>query len=277
MAQTECCHNCVFAWRDLRLTVLGMRARMPIGPMCANQPGHFGVPTITRIGRICLNYRPKPPEPKGEHVKQIILTNGMVAYVDAADYEELNRYTWQLVSAGYAARHEKGKWVFMHRQIMNPPEGMQVDHIHRNRLDNTRAHLRICTASENARNRGKRADASSRFIGVSYDKKRKKWLAYIRLERKLRQIGAYGDEIEAARAHDYAAVLHHGDFARLNFPEEWPPERRAEVRAQRDAEAAAANPDSPSSNVEDQEQKTQDAERTTKADDPAQSGPQVTS
>lgn len=276
MAKSDCCFNCLYAWRDLGQAMVTLSFGFPARPQCANQPGRYGLPTPALIGKVCANYRPRPPEP-GAEAKRIVLTNGMVAYVDAADYEELNRYTWQLVSAGYAARHEKGKWVFMHRQIMNPPEGMQVDHIHRNRLDNTRAHLRICTASENARNRGKRADASSRFIGVSYDKKRKKWLAYIRLERKLRQIGAYGDEIEAARAHDYAAVLHHGDFARLNFPEEWPPERRAEVRAQRDAEAAAANPDSPSSNVEDQEQKTQDAERTTKADDPAQSGPQVTS
>jgi len=232
MARPECCYYCVYSWNDPQLTLLGMRARMPVGPMCANQPGRFGIPALTPL-RVCPNFRPKGEGPDAS-AKSITLTNGMVAYVDAADYEELSRYTWQLVSAGYAARHEKGKWVFMHRQIMNPPEGMQVDHIHRNRLDNTRAHLRICTASENARNRGKRADATSRYIGVSYDKKRKKWLAYIRLERKLRQLGAYKDEIEAARAHDYAAVQNFDDYVRLNFPDEWPPERKAEVRARRD-------------------------------------------
>jgi hypothetical protein len=36
-----------------------------------------------------------------------------------------------------------------------------------------------------------------------------------------------------ARAYDRAAVERIGEFARLNFPEEWPPQRRAEVRAGR--------------------------------------------
>ncbi len=234
MAKSDCCFNCVYAWRDLGQAMITLSFGFPGRPQCANRPGHYGLPTATLIGKVCVNYRARPAEP-GADAKRIILTNGMVAYVDAADYEELNRYTWQLVSAGYAGRFENGKCVMMHRQIMNPPEGMQVDHIHRNRLDNTRAHLRICTASENARNRAKRADATSRYIGVSYDKNRKKWVAYIRLEGKLRQIGGYDDEIEAARAHDDAVVRDFGDSARLNFPEEWPPERRAEVRAQRDA------------------------------------------
>jgi len=186
-------------------------------------------------GRPCRNYRRKPPEP-GADAKRIILTNGMVAYVDAADYDELSKYAWSSVSGGYAGRREKGALVLMHRQIMNPPEGMVVDHIKGNRLDNTRAHLRVCTAWENSQNRVKHPGATSRHIGVYYRADRKKWVGLIRLEGKPRQIGSYNDELEAARAYDHVAVQHLGDNARLNFPEEWPPERRARVRAERDDE-----------------------------------------
>jgi hypothetical protein len=133
---------------------------------------------------------------------------------------------------------------------------MQVDHIHRNRLDNTRAHLRICTASENARNRAKRADATSRYFGVSYFKHRRKWIAYILLEGRVKQVGSFDNDEQAARAHDDGAILYLDDSARLNFPDEWPPERRAEVRAQQDA-AAGADGSSPEPRTEDRGRKTE--------------------
>ncbi len=233
MAKTDGCHNCVYGWWDGGLWMRTLWSGFPAGTMCANHPDTPGV-TREVPGRPCRNYRRKPPEPEAQ-AERILLTNGMVAYVDAADYEEISKYTWCLASGGYAARIEKRRVIFMHRQIMNPPEGMFVDHIHGNRLDNTRAHLRVCTLSENAQNRAKRANATSRYRGVSYSKNREKWVVAIPGEGKQKYVGAFDDELEAARAYDRAAVLYLSDSARLNFPEEWPPERRAQVRAQRDA------------------------------------------
>ena len=37
----------------------------------------------------------------------------------------------------------------MHREIMKPPKGMDVDHKNHNKLDNTRESLRVCTHAEN--------------------------------------------------------------------------------------------------------------------------------
>ena len=44
---------------------------------------------------ICRNYRPGPATPEGE-VKQIPVGGGAYAYVDAADFDWLNQWTWHL-------------------------------------------------------------------------------------------------------------------------------------------------------------------------------------
>lgn len=75
------------------------------------------------------------------------------ALVDASDFDVLNRYRWSLKD-GYAARfdRDRGKAVSMHREIVNPPDGLVVDHLNGHRLDNRRSNLRACTPQENARN-----------------------------------------------------------------------------------------------------------------------------
>jgi hypothetical protein len=95
MAKTDNCRNCVYGYWDGSLWLRTLWSGFPAGPMCAN---HSDTPGIMREvpGRPCRNYRPKPPEP-GAQAKRIVLTNGMVAYVDACDYEEISRYTWCLV------------------------------------------------------------------------------------------------------------------------------------------------------------------------------------
>ena len=110
-----------------------------------------GAPTTRWPGQLhdvpgvpCRNYRPKPVLPQGDGVRLIPLGDGFYAYVDAADYEWLSRYTWHLHN-GYAARREKGRRIFMHREIMQPPKGMVVDHIDGNRINNCRFNLRVCT------------------------------------------------------------------------------------------------------------------------------------
>lgn len=106
----------------------------------------------------------------------------------------------------------------MHRVIMNPPKGFLVDHRNLNSLDNTRPNLRNATRSQNQFNRNKiKSKTSSRFMGVCFDKRRKKWCAYITVEGKRIWLGYFDSEIEAAKAYDEAAKKYHGEFARLNF------------------------------------------------------------
>jgi hypothetical protein len=162
----------------------------------------------------------------------IPLTDGGYAYVDAADYEWLRQWTWHLEN-GYAARWDKRKKVLMHRQIMPPPRGMVVDHFDGNKVNNCRINLRVCTRSENSRNRRKCGGASSVYKGVYYNRERHKWSARCIYRDEPIWLGYFDSEVEAARAYDRMAVELFGAFARLNFPREWPPQRRAEVYTQR--------------------------------------------
>ena len=233
MAKIACCHNCVYSYCDHEHALWSMSVGVLTWPACANHPDSLGRMRRVPARGICRNYRPRPATPAGE-VKQIPLGEGLYACVDAADFERLSQWTWHL-SGGYAMRRQKGKAIFLHREIVRPPKGMVVDHVNRNKLDDTRANLRVCTLRENACNRDKKRGSSSRFIGVRYRKDRDKWRAEIRFEGKPIFLGHFAEEIDAARAHDRAAVEYSGASARLNFPGEWPAERCQEVQAQRDA------------------------------------------
>ena len=230
MAKVECCHNCVYARWDPGLWLRTLNSVFPAGPVCANQPDFPGRMKECPFGRVCNNFRARPPTPKGESVKTISLGDGFYAYVEAADFDWLNQWTWSMCN-GYAARRSNENWIYMHREIMKPPRGMDVDHKNHNKLDNTRESLRVCTREENIRNRRKPRNTSSQFWGVSYIKKSAKYMAFVSWKRNVVSCGCFLDELEAARAHDAKAVELLGESAQLNFPEEWPEERRAQTAA----------------------------------------------
>jgi len=233
MGEQLTCHGCVYAHWDPGLWLRSLGSGFPARPVCGNQPDSPGRMKECPCGGVCRNYRAKPPVPTGENVKQIPLTKGFYAYVDAEDYEWLSQWRWRVYGGGYAVRWEKRKLIFMHRQIMQPPKGKVVDHVNGNGFDNTRANMRNITPQQNSCNRSKQVGTISMYKGVDYDKRSDQWYARIRVHGKLLHLGYFDTEVEAARAYDRGAVELFGEFAGLNFPEEWPPERRAQVYAER--------------------------------------------
>lgn len=115
-------------------------------------------------------------------MKQIPLTKGKVTVVDDADYEELSRYKWHVAAEKYPARWgRRGERhiVYMHRQIMQPPDGMEVDHIDGNTFNNLRSNLRVCTHAENIHNAKRPSNNKSGVKGVYFNKDIGKWSAAI--------------------------------------------------------------------------------------------------
>jgi hypothetical protein len=106
----------------------------------------------------------------------------------------------------------------LHRVILNCPEGMTVDHINGNTMDNRRSNLRLATQSQNQMNRGSCRGSSSQYKGVSHHKLTGKFTAQIRVDGKKRHLGLFASEEEAARAYDVAAIQAFGEFARPNLP-----------------------------------------------------------
>lgn len=224
------CFNCMYVSCEPGVWLRCLATRERLVPKCANHPQWPGqlhdVPGVP-----CRNYRAKPAEPPGD-IKRIPLGHGQYVLVDAADYEWLNQWKWTVYGHGYAVRQEKGKTIYMHREIMQAPKGMIVDHIDGNPRNSYRRNLRLCTPTENAGNTVKRAGFTSRFKGVFLNKAVGKWCATIQFKGQSTGLGYFADEVEAARAYDLAAVERFGAFARPNFPEEWPLERRKKVHAQ---------------------------------------------
>jgi hypothetical protein len=162
----------------------------------------------------------------GYDFRRIDLGEGKWTIVDQRDYYRFGQYKWNIEGNNgkfYAIRGaqispKEIKLVRLHRVIMSAPEGLLVDHRNNDGLDNRRSNLRLATKSQNNTNRPKRANTSSRYIGVCYDKAHKCWYAQIVHQGKHKWLGTFDNEIEAARAFDRAAIEYHGEFARLNFP-----------------------------------------------------------
>ena len=157
--------------------------------------------------------------------KEIALTKGFVTIVDEADYDWLNQWKWCAHSQGYAIRTQNigykngkqiNKTISMHRVIMEAPDDMDVDHINGDVRDNRRCNLRVCTTSENLRNKISKV-GFSKYKGVGLHGYRKKWRSYITVDNKHISLGYFASEREAAEAYNEAAKKYFGEFAKLNF------------------------------------------------------------
>lgn len=160
-------------------------------------------------------------------VKELLLTQGFVAVVDDDDYEYLSQWKWLAINNRQRRKVYAGrtKWlgngkkttVLMHREILGFPPGKEIDHIDGDGLHNTKGNLRVCSTSENGRNRSFQRNNTSGFKGVFWRKKSKKWEAAINIAGKTRYLGKFSSAEEAARAYDATARELHGEYASLNF------------------------------------------------------------
>ena len=155
-------------------------------------------------------------------MKKIQLTQGKHALVDDEDFEFLSQWKWHL-SHGYAQRSinvsrfgngKKTKTIRMHRTIMQLSERTSIDHINGDGLDNRKSNLRACTGKQNQQNR--KTHYNKRFKGVNWHRRVSKWQTSIRVDGKLRHLGYFIDEIEAAKMYNKAALQYFGEYARLN-------------------------------------------------------------
>lgn len=151
----------------------------------------------------------------------IMTTRGEEIVVDDADFEALNVRKWQVSADGYARRSQRvgprkeGRKlpIVMHRLIMGLSfgDGLEVDHINGNRLDNRRANLRVCLKRENARNRPTHRNNRLGVKGVSAHGK--KFRSEIQIDKRRIYLGLHETAELAAEFYSLAADMVHGEFA----------------------------------------------------------------
>ena len=150
-----------------------------------------------------------------------------VVEIDGEDAARIARCTWRV-----CYRRRNGKDVianirahiklngggttslYLHRLIL--PDCEMVDHVDGNVLNNTKANLRPCTASENMRNRKAYRNNKLQIRGVSFNPRLNKFQAQIQIHKKHILIGNFDKKEDAAQAYNDAAKQYHGEFARLN-------------------------------------------------------------
>jgi len=153
--------------------------------------------------------------------------------VDNDDYDKLKNYSWyynKTHAHAYVRVYIDGEQLLMHRVILKAKKGQMVDHINGNGLDNRRSNIRLCTNSQNQKN--KKPSGRSKYLGVNihktktlyYRKKTKEYVTYkttsiiahIKIGDKYKHLGTFKTEKDAALAYNEAAKIHHKEFARLN-------------------------------------------------------------
>lgn len=105
----------------------------------------------------------------------------------------------------------------MHRIVAQTPKGKATDHINGDRLDNRKCNLRICTQSENSKNRRLRKGNKCGYNGVVRWERDHNWSAQIMADRRNIRIGYFETKEQAAVAYNHYARIYHGEFASINI------------------------------------------------------------
>lgn len=130
--------------------------------------------------------------------------------VSACDYDRVMEHEWYVWH--YLISKELN--TSLHNFIIGPrpadiPEDYVIDHANRDRLNASRSNLRWVSIGFNNWNRAKRDNTTSRFMGVSYDKSRSKWIAVC----AGKNLGRFSDERDAAKAAAQEAIRLWGPWA----------------------------------------------------------------
>lgn len=143
-------------------------------------------------------------------------------YFDLEDYELIKSYYWMVNANGYVEANvagQDGKGILLHRLIMgvnnNTWKEVQVDHIHgkSSRNDNRKSNLRRATFSQNGMNKALQSNNTSGVAGVSWQKKRNKWRARIKIDGKEKYLGEFVNFEDAVKARKEAEKQYFGEYA----------------------------------------------------------------
>jgi hypothetical protein len=110
---------------------------------------------------------------------------------------------WRVARSGYVVISQRQRTILLHRILMDckPGDGVYVDHINRDPLDNRRGNLRMLTPSQSAQNLGARCNSLTGFRGVMITTgKTRRYQARVTVDGRRHHLGTFETPEEAARA-----------------------------------------------------------------------------
>jgi hypothetical protein len=157
----------------------------------------------------------------GNLCSKVKLTKGFYATVSNEKLEVVKNFNWcahyRVGKPTYACRrvrvNDRIKTIWMHREIAECPDGMYVDHIDGDGLNNTTENLRIVTMAQNNMNTRSNSRNATGVHGVSLDRKRtKKYRACINYNGKTVYLGRFETVEQAEMARILGKKKYHGEF-----------------------------------------------------------------
>lgn len=121
--------------------------------------------------------------------------------IDKKYLNKVRNKKWR-VNYGYVLNKKQ----MLHHLILPRKNGLMIDHIDRNKLNNCKNNLRYATRSQNGMNR-------RNTKGYNWNKINKKWQAYIVLNKKLIFLGVFNNKNEAKIARKNAELKYFGKFS----------------------------------------------------------------
>lgn len=157
--------------------------------------------------------------------------SGYAVLIDDEDWEKVKQFKWTLdkqykrenLCYVTTSPYIKGKkeTIKMHRVIMGctKGDGLIVDHINHNTLDNRKENLRVCKTGQNNMNQRVAKNSTTGYKGVWYRQDTNMYRAMVRTQGTRYNCGQYSTPEEAAQAYDKMAIYLFKEFAHLNFPD----------------------------------------------------------
>jgi len=130
----------------------------------------------------------------------------MQALIDKKYYKKIKNYKWCLTKLNYVESKTNKKGIYLHQLILGKKEGFEIDHINHNTLDNRKQNLRFVTRNQNQWNR-------KNVKGYSWDKRDKKWEAYLMINKKYIHLGHFKNKQNAVNARRKAEKKYFKEFA----------------------------------------------------------------
>jgi len=183
---------------------------------CGNEVVVFGGNLRSGHTKSCGKCRIPLIIDEGEHLRCVV-TNGKSFVFDRQDSEIVKSYYWTVEKNGYVRTNIKNKNIRLHRLIMDCRSDEVVDHINGDPADCRRKNMRVTTIRKNSYNKKISSRNSTGYKGVSFDRKKKLFGAYINPNGKTKRLGYFEKAEEAAIAYNTAASFYYGDFAKLNM------------------------------------------------------------